>query len=261
MELGGSLLLGHDALLFSVGLRETGSFICSGTCYGVFTPEQDNDKTTTRQMLNLCIPMMPFTPGPTNLVGSSGGLRVREANSHGAQRCSPRRRGLHQYLLASPLASPLATSWPPFRTLIANNTVLLMASYKNKSWVHLHHKQARCNRRFDEFYAGEFGPFPHPLDAPARWRHPNYTNLQRPPSEGSPHLESGSTSSQNKLGHLIPESSSSSLYLVDITHPNLTPNFPPDTYPEMRVLVLCGPRSPHMINLWPTTTFFVIVNV
>ena len=33
---------------------------------GVFTPEQDNDKTTTRQMLNLCIPMTPFTPGPTN---------------------------------------------------------------------------------------------------------------------------------------------------------------------------------------------------
>ena len=32
----------------------------------VFTPEQDNDKTTTTQMLNLCIPMMPFTPGPTN---------------------------------------------------------------------------------------------------------------------------------------------------------------------------------------------------
>ena len=37
---------------------------------GVFTPEQDNDKTMTRQrqdndnkMLNLCIPMMPFTPG------------------------------------------------------------------------------------------------------------------------------------------------------------------------------------------------------
>ena len=27
---------------------------------GVFTPEQDNDKTTTRQMLNLCIPMKPF---------------------------------------------------------------------------------------------------------------------------------------------------------------------------------------------------------
>ena len=25
---------------------------------GVFTPEQDNDKTTTRQMLNLCIPVM-----------------------------------------------------------------------------------------------------------------------------------------------------------------------------------------------------------
>ena len=36
--------------------------------YGVFTPEQDSNKTTTRQMLNLCIPMMPFTPGPTNLV-------------------------------------------------------------------------------------------------------------------------------------------------------------------------------------------------
>ena len=35
---------------------------------GVFTPEQDNDKTTTRQMLNLCIPMMPFTPGPLCLV-------------------------------------------------------------------------------------------------------------------------------------------------------------------------------------------------
>ena len=30
--------------------------------YGVFTPEQDNDKTMARQMLNLCIPMMPFTP-------------------------------------------------------------------------------------------------------------------------------------------------------------------------------------------------------
>ena len=25
-------------------------------------------KTTTRQMLNLCISIMPFTPGPTNLV-------------------------------------------------------------------------------------------------------------------------------------------------------------------------------------------------
>ena len=36
--------------------------------YGVFTPEQDTDKTTTRQMLNLCIPMMPFTPGPTHQV-------------------------------------------------------------------------------------------------------------------------------------------------------------------------------------------------
>ena len=29
---------------------------------GAFTPEQDNDKTT-RQKLNLCIPIMPFTPG------------------------------------------------------------------------------------------------------------------------------------------------------------------------------------------------------
>ena len=36
--------------------------------YGVFTPEQDKDKTRTNQMLNLCIPMMPFTPGPTCLV-------------------------------------------------------------------------------------------------------------------------------------------------------------------------------------------------
>ena len=35
---------------------------------GVFTPEQDNDKTTTRQMLNLCIAMKPFTPGPACLV-------------------------------------------------------------------------------------------------------------------------------------------------------------------------------------------------
>ena len=35
---------------------------------GAFTPEQDNDKTTTRQKLNLCISIMPFTPGPTNLV-------------------------------------------------------------------------------------------------------------------------------------------------------------------------------------------------
>ena len=33
----------------------------------VFTPEQDNDKTT-RQMSNLCIPMMPFTPGLSDLV-------------------------------------------------------------------------------------------------------------------------------------------------------------------------------------------------
>ena len=36
-------------------------------CNGVFTPKQDNDKTT-RQMLNLCIPMMPFTPGLSDLV-------------------------------------------------------------------------------------------------------------------------------------------------------------------------------------------------
>ena len=34
---------------------------------GVFTPEQDN-KTTTRQMLNLCIPIMPFTPDMSDLV-------------------------------------------------------------------------------------------------------------------------------------------------------------------------------------------------
>ena len=33
---------------------------------GVFTPEQD--KTKTRQMLNLLIPMMAFTSGPTCLV-------------------------------------------------------------------------------------------------------------------------------------------------------------------------------------------------
>ena len=35
---------------------------------GGFTPEQDHDKTTTRQMLNLCIPMIPFTPGLSDLV-------------------------------------------------------------------------------------------------------------------------------------------------------------------------------------------------
>ena len=34
---------------------------------GVFTPEQDNDKPTTRQMLNLCMPM-PFTPDMSDLV-------------------------------------------------------------------------------------------------------------------------------------------------------------------------------------------------
>ena len=39
-----------------------------GPFNGVFTPEQDNDKTPTRQMLNLCIPMMPFTPGLADLV-------------------------------------------------------------------------------------------------------------------------------------------------------------------------------------------------
>ena len=32
-------------------------------CNGVFTPEQDNDKTTTRQMLNPCISMMPGVKG------------------------------------------------------------------------------------------------------------------------------------------------------------------------------------------------------
>ena len=36
--------------------------------YGAFTPEQDNDKTTTRQKLNLCISIMPFTPGLSDLV-------------------------------------------------------------------------------------------------------------------------------------------------------------------------------------------------
>ena len=41
---------------------------CYEVTNGVFTPEQDKDKTRTRQMLNLCIPMMPFTPGPTCLV-------------------------------------------------------------------------------------------------------------------------------------------------------------------------------------------------
>ena len=40
---------------------------CNGRLYGVFTPEQDNDKTT-RQMLNLCIPIMPFTPDMPDLV-------------------------------------------------------------------------------------------------------------------------------------------------------------------------------------------------
>ena len=36
--------------------------------YGAFTPEQDNDKTTTRQKLNLCISIMSFTPGLSDLV-------------------------------------------------------------------------------------------------------------------------------------------------------------------------------------------------
>ena len=36
--------------------------------YGAFTPEQDNDKTTTRQKMNLCISIMPFTPGLSDLV-------------------------------------------------------------------------------------------------------------------------------------------------------------------------------------------------
>ena len=35
--------------------------------YGVFTPEQDNDKT--RQMLNLCIPMMSDKPGVKGIIG------------------------------------------------------------------------------------------------------------------------------------------------------------------------------------------------
>ena len=44
------------------------NFFLKHNCNGVFTPEQDNDNTTTRQMLNLCIPMMPFTPGLSDLV-------------------------------------------------------------------------------------------------------------------------------------------------------------------------------------------------
>ena len=39
-------------------------WLCPWHSNGAFTPEQDNDKTTTRQMLNLCISIMPFTPGP-----------------------------------------------------------------------------------------------------------------------------------------------------------------------------------------------------
>ena len=39
----------------------TSAYTCRHRPHGVFTPEQDTDKTTTRQMLNLCIPMMPFT--------------------------------------------------------------------------------------------------------------------------------------------------------------------------------------------------------
>ena len=53
----------------------TGRFGCAHSrirhimsCYGAFTPEQDNDKTTTRQKLNLCISIMPFTPGLSDLV-------------------------------------------------------------------------------------------------------------------------------------------------------------------------------------------------
>ena len=38
------------------------------TSNGAFTPEQDNDKTTTRQKMNLCISIMPFTPGLSDLV-------------------------------------------------------------------------------------------------------------------------------------------------------------------------------------------------
>ena len=44
---------------------------------GVFTPEQD-DKTPTRQMLNMCIPMMPFTfwGGVEGLWGGGSSLGV-----------------------------------------------------------------------------------------------------------------------------------------------------------------------------------------
>ena len=47
---------------------------------GAFTPEQDNDKTTTRQMLNLCISIMPFTPGPTNPAGVKGIIGMHRFN-------------------------------------------------------------------------------------------------------------------------------------------------------------------------------------
>ena len=42
-------------------MLELGNRIQQEYINGVFTPEQDNDKTT-RQMINLCIPMIPFTP-------------------------------------------------------------------------------------------------------------------------------------------------------------------------------------------------------
>ena len=55
----------HQFLLFSISTFATSFILYSN---GVFTPEQDNDKTTTRQMLNLCISIMPFTPGLSDLL-------------------------------------------------------------------------------------------------------------------------------------------------------------------------------------------------
>ena len=60
-----------DKLLACIDRVGSCNVMVSGTesgCYGAFTPEQDNDKTTTRQKLNLCISIMPFTPGLSDLV-------------------------------------------------------------------------------------------------------------------------------------------------------------------------------------------------
>ena len=49
------------------------SFQLGGTILGVMVFSHQS-KTTTRQMLNLCIPMMPFTPGPACLVWKASGM-------------------------------------------------------------------------------------------------------------------------------------------------------------------------------------------